>query len=417
MRLYGNDPTLTEMFNTSQSGKIPSGDMLKIQDSNGDTIMSIDEATGDISISNLTDGYVPYSDNGVLTDSPIYMNGTNVGVGTTILTAKLGVQTVGYGDSDQAFKITGNNGNSGLVIGHATGDINAPIILTTFSGEDIYFGPGNSSLEATPDVVFKADGNVLIGTTINNTGKLQVLSTTEQLKLQYDTSNYASFTVGSDGTLTVAPSGDFVFNPTGNIGIGVTEAGDSAKKVLVLGNGTAPTTSPADAVQLYAEDVSSSSELKVRDEAGNITTLSPHSPIWPENLEVSEIYPQVHVDRNDYLGVERFIAVCKMAELVQQLAWNAGLLSKDKKIVEYNFFDSVDWDQNQQAIKKKRDDEINKVVERQMDLQKIINHVKMIGNYPEILKRYEDELGSLSVPKPYNTKPMPDWMAERVKGE
>ena len=31
-------------------------------------------------------------------------------------------------------------------------------------------------------------------------------------------------------------------------------------------------------VQLYAEDVSSSSELKVRDEAGNVTVLSPHDP-------------------------------------------------------------------------------------------------------------------------------------------
>jgi hypothetical protein len=28
---------------------------------------------------------------------------------------------------------------------------------------------------------------------------------------------------------------------------------------------------------LYTEDVSSSSELKVRDEAGNVTTLSPHN--------------------------------------------------------------------------------------------------------------------------------------------
>jgi hypothetical protein len=28
---------------------------------------------------------------------------------------------------------------------------------------------------------------------------------------------------------------------------------------------------------LYAEDASSSSELKVRDEAGNVTTLSPHN--------------------------------------------------------------------------------------------------------------------------------------------
>lgn len=42
-------------------------------------------------------------------------------------------------------------------------------------------------------------------------------------------------------------------------------------------NGTAPTASVTNGIILYAEDVSSSSELKVRDEAGNITTLSPHN--------------------------------------------------------------------------------------------------------------------------------------------
>lgn len=42
-------------------------------------------------------------------------------------------------------------------------------------------------------------------------------------------------------------------------------------------NGTAPAASVTDGILLYPEDVASSSELKVRDEAGNITTLSPHN--------------------------------------------------------------------------------------------------------------------------------------------
>jgi hypothetical protein len=67
------------------------------------------------------------------------------------------------------------------------------------------------------------------------------------------------------------------FTANGNVGIGVTSFGTSAANVLGIRNGTAPSTSPADMVQLYAEDVSSSSELKVRDEAGNVTTLSPHN--------------------------------------------------------------------------------------------------------------------------------------------
>lgn len=54
----------------------------------------------------------------------------------------------------------------------------------------------------------------------------------------------------------------------GNVGISGT---------LALANGATPTSSPANLVQLYAEDSAGSSELKVRDEAGNVTTLSPHN--------------------------------------------------------------------------------------------------------------------------------------------
>ena len=50
-----------------------------------------------------------------------------------------------------------------------------------------------------------------------------------------------------------------------------------AEGALSIFNGAAPTASATNGVKLYAEDVSSSSELKVRDEAGNVTTLSPHN--------------------------------------------------------------------------------------------------------------------------------------------
>lgn len=61
-----------------------------------------------------------------------------------------------------------------------------------------------------------------------------------------------------------------------NVSINAAGFGTSAAGVLAIKNGTAPSTSPADGIQLYAEDVASSSELKVRDEAGNTTVLSPH---------------------------------------------------------------------------------------------------------------------------------------------
>lgn len=63
----------------------------------------------------------------------------------------------------------------------------------------------------------------------------------------------------------------------GNVLIGGTATPTSSAGNIVLYNGTAPAGNATNGIVLYAEDVSSSSELKVRDEAGNVTTLSPHN--------------------------------------------------------------------------------------------------------------------------------------------
>lgn len=57
-----------------------------------------------------------------------------------------------------------------------------------------------------------------------------------------------------------------------NIGINITTFGTSAAKVLAMGSGTAPTTSPADAAQMWVQDtgaVAAKAGLHMRDEAGN----------------------------------------------------------------------------------------------------------------------------------------------------
>ena len=59
-----------------------------------------------------------------------------------------------------------------------------------------------------------------------------------QMRLDYDASNYSDFTVGSGGNLTVAPSGDFLFDPVGNDILPVTNydlnLGALSKKYLTL---------------------------------------------------------------------------------------------------------------------------------------------------------------------------------------
>jgi hypothetical protein len=74
---------------------------------------------------------------------------------------------------------------------------------------------------------------------------------------------------------------------------------------LTLTNGSIPLGSAKDGIHLYTQDVNSSSELKVIDEAGNITTLSPHnfslSPksdpmAWSFYSENAEIGERINVD-------------------------------------------------------------------------------------------------------------------------
>jgi hypothetical protein len=53
-------------------------------------------------------------------------------------------------------------------------------------------------------------------------------------------------------SIQLAPAGtaQVIINSSGNVGIGTTDFGTSAVKVLAIGSGTAPTTSPADAAQM-----------------------------------------------------------------------------------------------------------------------------------------------------------------------
>lgn len=85
----------------------------------------------------------------------------------------------------------------------------------------------------------------------------------------------------------------------GNVGIGTATFGSSAVRVLGLGDGTAPTSSPGSMVQLWSEGA----EAKVRDGAGNVTTFSPHAfRLYTPAAE--DPLPWSYYSRNPYIGKE-----------------------------------------------------------------------------------------------------------------
>jgi hypothetical protein len=94
--------------------------------------------------------------------------------------------------------------------------------------------------------------------------------------LGYIAARSGSLAIGgytSKGLVLIANNTDSVLISTsGNVGVGVTAFGTSAAKVIGIGNGTEPTTSPADMVQLYSVDLSAgNATLGIRTETAVVT--------------------------------------------------------------------------------------------------------------------------------------------------
>jgi hypothetical protein len=103
---------------------------------------------------------------------------------------------------------------------------------------------------------------------------------------------------------------------SGNLLLGGSSSPASATRSFVIFNGTAPTGSVTNGVILYAEDVSTSSELKVRDEAGNITTLSPHNfSQIPEGPSEDMAFSYYSEKDNKYINVDMLAVVRELEKL------------------------------------------------------------------------------------------------------
>lgn len=82
--------------------------------------------------------------------------------------------------------------------------------FTVSSGGDLTIAPTGGDVNITGALSLTTpltDANVANDLTIDATKIIKTTLTTEQLRLLYDGSNYASFTVNSGGDLTIAPSG------------------------------------------------------------------------------------------------------------------------------------------------------------------------------------------------------------------
>ncbi len=145
-------------------------------------------------------------------------------------------------------------------------------------------------------------------------------------------------------------------------------------------NGTAPGSSVTNGVQLYSEDVSSSSELKVRDEAGNVTTLSPHNFSIADR---SEPMAWAYYSKNPFVGKEINVDMMQVVKAVEQLSGQSFIHERNLDPDECR-----DWETEEQA--------------------RVAKSEAAIEAYNALS---DDEKTHAKVPELYVAQPKPDWMS------
>ena len=139
---------------------------------------------------------------------------------------------------------------------------------------------------------------------------------------------------------------------TGNLLLGGTATPASSVGNLCLFNGTIPAASVTNGVVLYAQDVSTS-ELRVRDEAGNVSTLSPHN--FDLLGERSDPMAWAYYAKNVFVGKEISVDMMKVIRALEKLTGETYIKIKNLKKSEV-----LDWDVEEEKKKVERKTEIDK---------------------------------------------------------
>ena len=181
--------------------------------------------------------------------------------------------------------------------------------------------------------------------------------------------------------------------------------GSNGQGVIVIYNDVAPTSNLGNGIQIYAEDVAASSELKVRDEAGNISVLSPHGCDF--NIERKSSTDWFFCSENPYIGKGVAVSYYEMIRALEEATGKTILH-------EYTLDPSElrDWDADQLAFKQQQDILRQSAIDYQVQLSQIITKMKseeLDEDGKSLLLQYERELAEMIIPNVYTIKPQPTY--------
>ena len=168
--------------------------------------------------------------------------------------------------------------------------------------------------------------------------------------------------------------------------------------IVMINAVSIPDSGPSNGIQLYAQDITAVSELHVRDEAGNISVLSPHDF---SHVERKSALDWSFSSYNPYIGKGVAISNYEMIRALEEITGRTI-------IKEYNLAPELvrDWDKDQIEIKKVMDKLRGAAINEQEYLLDNINRITNLGSKAnpsdiEELKYYQTGLEILEIPEIY----------------
>jgi len=270
-----------EHLDSSKQTSLVSGTNIKTI--NGTTLLGSGDITvgggitvGTTAVTSGTIGRVFFQGTGnvVQQSASLFWDNTNarLGVGATPSTAvRLDVRSQGALSTDIAFRVRNSADTANIISVRGDGH---SIFTNNIGTAGLFFRTDANGFSLT-----NSSSGYQQGTGINVVGNRLLLIGSNNNLFEFSQSNGADgdlwgfANLGSAGgkrlTLGINNAESFTFTGT-NFGIGMNQAGSGATKTLVIGNGTAPTTSPAGCGQIYVEG----GALKYRGSSGTITTIA-----------------------------------------------------------------------------------------------------------------------------------------------
>jgi hypothetical protein len=263
-----------------------------------------------------TDGRIFFQNGGVVQqDGALFWDNTNkrLGVGATpATTVRLDVRAQGALSTDIAFRVRNSadsadifsvNGNGVFYKPHASAnnDVAQDVFVSQMSdgrNKIRLFTKGSFNVSSGIGISFQSDaagGNIssytLNGAFLNNSATFQDNGGLSVFNV--GTSNVTGYSflrlknnLGTQDNIYISRTGTIILNPDNanaqirGLALFGGTLGATADRVISIGSGTAPTTSPADAIQFYSADITAGNAAPhFRTENGNVIKLYQQSAV------------------------------------------------------------------------------------------------------------------------------------------